>query len=250
MITRTENLSRRRRIMSRSKPGFLSWAAAAILLLILATTEACLAQSDTARLQGTVIDPQGAAIVGANVQVTNTGTGFAATVTTNELGFYSVSALPPGSYHVEVSQKGFKKTVRELDLQVAQVGAADFTLEVGDITQSITVESGSPVINSADSAIGQVVEGRQATELPLNGRNFTQLALLVPGVTRGNPTGAAIGANNNAETFRFGQEGGASLAVNGLRPQNNNFILDGIDNNEALVNTIVFFPTAEAIDEF
>lgn len=231
-------------------PRFIICAVAAILLPLLATSRACFAQSDTARLQGTVIDPQGAAIAGASVQVTNTGTGFSATVSTNELGFYSVSALPPGSYHVEVSQKGFKKTVRELDLQVAQVGAADFTLEVGDITQSITVESGSPVINSADSAIGQVVEGRQATELPLNGRNFTQLALLVPGVTRGNPTGAATGANNNAETFRFGQSGGASLAVNGLRPQNNNFILDGIDNNEALVNTIVFFPPAEAIDEF
>src|SRR5215472_6650051 len=248
--TKTESQSRRRRIMISFNPRFIICAVAAILLPLLATSRACFAQSDTARLQGTVIDPQGAAIAGASVQVTNTGTGFSATVSTNELGFYSVSALPPGSYRVEVSQKGFKKTVRELDLQVAQVGAADFTLEVGDITQSITVESGSPVINSADSAIGQVVEGRQATELPLNGRNFTQLALLVPGVTRGNPTGAATGANNNAETFRFGQSGGASLAVNGLRPQNNNFILDGIDNNEALVNTIVFFPPAEAIDEF
>src|SRR5215469_79684 len=250
MILRNENRSRRRKMMSRFNPRLLTCGVAAILLLVLATTEVSLAQSETARLQGTVTDPQGAAIVGAKVQVTNTGTGSAATVATNELGFYFVSALPPGSYHVEVSQKGFKKTVRDLELQVAQVGAADFKLDVGDINESITVEAGSPVINPADSALGQVMEGRQATELPLNGRNFTQLALLVPGVTRGNPTGAATGANNNAETFRFGQEGGASLAVNGLRPQNNNFILDGIDNNEALVNTIVFFPPAEAIDEF
>lgn len=233
-----------------SSPRFIGWGLGAILLLILATTGVCFAQSDTARLQGTVTDPQGAAISGASVQVTNPQTGFAVTVTTSELGFYSVSALQPGSYRVEVSQKGFKKIVRELALQVAQVGAADFKLDVGEITQSITVKAGSPVMNSADSAIGQVVEGRQATELPLNGRNFTQVALLGPGVTRGNPTGAATGANNNAETFRFGQSGGASLAVNGLRPQNNNFILDGIDNNEALVNTIVFFPPAEAIDEF
>ena len=163
--------------MSRSNGRFLSWIVAAIFLAILGSTEVCLAQSDTARLQGTVTDPQDAAIAGANVQVANTGTGFAATVTTSELGFYSVSALPPGSYRVEVSQKGFKKVVRELELQVAQVGVADFKLEVGDVTQSITVESGSPVIDSADSAIGQVMEGRQATELPLNGRNFTQLAL-------------------------------------------------------------------------
>src|SRR5215467_12790265 len=233
-----------------SSPRFRKWVLGSILLFTLATPRVCFGQSDTARLQGTVTDPQGSAIAGATVQVTNTGTGYTATVTTNELGYYSVSALPPGAYRVEVSQKGFKKAIRDLDLQVAQVGAADFKLDVGDITDSITVEAGSPIINAADSAMGQVMEGRQATELPLNGRNFTQLALLVPGVTRGNPTGAATGANNNAETFRFGQAGGASLAVNGLRPQNNNFILDGIDNNEALVNTIVFFPPAEAIDEF
>jgi len=121
---------------------------------------------------------------------------------------------------------------------------------LGDVSQSVTVEAGSPVINPADSALGDVVESRQVTELPLNGRNFTQLATLVPGVTRGVPTGSATGAGNNAETFRDGETGGASLAVNGLRPQNNNFTLDGIDNNEALVNTIVFFPSADAIDEF
>jgi len=84
----------------------------------------------------------------------------------------------------------------------------------------------------------QVVESRQVTELPPNGRNFTQLATLEANVTRGVPTGAATGANGNTETFRNGETGGASLAVNGLRPQNNNFVLDSIDNNESLVNSI------------
>jgi len=209
-------------------------------------------QADTGRLEGTITDPSGAPILGANVTITNTGTSFAQNTSTNQLGYYSVSALLPGHYRIEVTQQGFKKVVRELDLQVAQIAVADFKLDVGEVTQSITVDAGSPVIDTADSAIGEVVESRQVTELPLNGRNFTQLATLVPGVTRGIPTGgnSASGANNNAETFRFGQEGGASLAVNGLRPQNNNFILDGIDNNESLVNTIVFFPPADAIDEF
>jgi len=104
--------------------------------------------------------------------VTNTATGRAVTATANDLGFYTVSALPPGHYRVETGQKGFKKTVRELDLQIAQVGVADFKLGVGAVTESITVEAGSPVINPADSAIGEVVESRQITELPLNGRNF------------------------------------------------------------------------------
>jgi carboxypeptidase family protein/TonB-dependent receptor-like protein len=207
-------------------------------------------QADTARLQGTVMDAQGAAVNGATVKVTNNGTGFDQVATSNDLGYYTATALPPGHYRVEVSQKGFKKTVRELDLQVAQVAVADFSLTLGDVTESITVEAGQPVIDAADSAIGEVVVGRQITELPLNGRNFTQLATLEANVTRGVPNASATGANGNTETFRNGETGGAALAVNGLRPQANNFILDGIDNNEALVSSIVFFPPADVIDEF
>lgn len=218
--------------------------------LILFAAHFSFAQSDTARLQGTITDPNGGAVKDAAITVKNTETGRTIPTTTNDLGYYTVSALPPGHYRIEITQKGFKKEVRELELQISQVGVADFQLQLGDVSQSVTVEAGSPVINPADSALGDVVESRQVTELPLNGRNFTQLATLVPGVTRGVPTGSATGAGNNAETFRDGETGGASLAVNGLRPQNNNFTLDGIDNNEALVNTIVFFPSADAIDEF
>src|SRR5271165_7180060 len=218
--------------------------------LILFTAHLSFAQSDSARLQGTVTDPNGGAVKDASVTVKNTETGRTIPSTTSDLGYYSVSALPPGHYRIEITQKGFKKEIRELELQISQVGVADFQLQLGDVSQSVTVEAGSPVINPADSALGDVVESRQVTELPLNGRNFTQLATLVPGVTRGVPTGSATGAGNNAETFRDGETGGASLAVNGLRPQNNNFTLDAIDNNEALVNTIVFFPSADAIDEF
>jgi hypothetical protein len=223
---------------------------AVVFMLALCTAHFALAQIDSARLQGTVTDQNDAVVAGATVAVTNVGTGRVTTATTNELGYYAISGLAPGSYRVEVSQKDFKKSVRELELQVAQIGVADFKLELGAVTESVVVEAGSPVINPGDSAIGDVVESRQVTELPLNGRNFTQLATLVPGVTRGVPTASATGAGGNAETFRNGETGGAALDVNGLRPQNNNFTLDGIDNNEALVNTIVFFPNAEAIDEF
>jgi hypothetical protein len=224
-----------------------------ICLLILSLAVISAAQGDTARLQGTVTDPQDAAVVGASVTVTDESTGRTTTVVTNDTGFYTVPGLPPGRYRVEVTMKGFKKISRQLELQIAQVGVADFRLDVGEVAQTINVEAGSPILNAQDSAIGEVVESRQITELPLNGRNFTQLAVLEPGVTRGTLSGntnSASGYNNNAETFRFGQEGGAALSVNGLRPQNNNFTLDGIDNNEALVNTIVFFPPADAIDEF
>jgi len=223
-----------------------------VFLVCFTMAQVAFGQADTARLQGTVVDAQGAAMNGASVTVTNTGTGVDTNATTNDLGYYSASALPPGHYRIAITQKGFKKVVRELDLQVAQVAVADFSLSLGDVTESITVEAGQPIIDAASSAIGEVVETRQITELPINGRNFTQLATLVPGVSRGVLSGSnsATGYNNNAETFRDGQSGGASLSVNGLRPQTNNFVLDGIDNNEALVNTIVFFPPADAIDEF
>lgn len=98
--------------------------------------------------------------------------------------------------------------------------------------------------------MGEVVAGRQVTELPLNGRNFTQLALLTPGVTRGNYGNSASGVNGDAETFRNNSSGGGSLSTNGLRPQANNYILDGVDNNEGLVNTLNFFPNVEATEEF
>jgi Carboxypeptidase regulatory-like domain/TonB dependent receptor-like, beta-barrel len=221
---------------------------AALLVLFTLAAGVCFAQTETARLQGTVTDQQGAAIPAAAVTVTNTGTGRALSVQTDAEGFYLAPALPAGHYHVVVEKTGFDKAAQDFDLQITQIGVVDFKLQVGTVSQTVTVEAGSPVIDSADSAIGEVVEARQIEEMPLNGRNFTQLALLVPGVTRG--SGNATGASGNSETFRYGQEGGASLVVNGIRAQGNNFILDGIDNNEALVNTIVLFPPADAIEEF
>ena len=221
---------------------------AALLVFFTLAAGACFAQTETARLQGTVTDQQGAAIPAAAVTVTNTGTGRAFSVQTDAEGFYLAPALPAGHYHVVVEKTGFDKAAQDFELQITQIGVVDFKLQVGSVAQTVTVEAGSPVIDAADSAIGEVVEARQIEEMPLNGRNFTQLALLVPGVTRG--SGNATGASGNSETFRYGQEGGASLVVNGIRAQGNNFILDGIDNNEALVNTIVLFPPADAIEEF
>ena len=204
--------------------NFFCWAR--ILLLIFSTATICLAQSDTARLQGTVTDPQGAAIDGATVTVTNAGTGWQSTVTTNELGYYAVSALLPGYYRVEISQTGFKKVSRELELQVAQLGVANFQLDVGAITETVVVEAGSPVLDSQDSAIGTVVEGKQIAEMPLNGRNFTELATLVPGVIRG--SGNATGSNNQAETFRYGQEYATYHKDYVLRSQERKLLIDCI----------------------
>jgi hypothetical protein len=220
------------------------------LVFLLSCTTINQAQTDTARLQGTITDAQGAVVNGASITVTNVGTGRSVTVQSSGAGDYSVPALPPGHYKIEVKLQGFKAVTQEITLQVSQIAPLNFQLQPGDIATSVEVTADVPLVESASSAISDVVVGRQVTELPLNGRNFTQLATLVPGVTRGVIDGDASGGRGNTETFRYSNVGGASLSVNGLRPQANNFILDGIDNNESLVNTIIFFPPADAIEEF
>src|SRR5260370_8380463 len=125
------------------------------------------AQVDTARLQGTITDASGAALVGATVAVTNIDTGRETNVTANDLGYYTVSALPPGHYRVEVTEKGFKKVSRALELQVAQVAVADFRLDIAEVTQTITVDPGSPFLNPQNSAIVEAFEAPPIPKSPL-----------------------------------------------------------------------------------
>lgn len=222
-----------------------------VLALAAAAGSSCWGQTDTARLQGIVLDISGGSVGGAEISVVEIQTSRRVTVRSNsEDGSFSIPALPVGRYRIEVAKMGFKTSQKNLDLNISQVANIQFLLQPGTVTETVNVTSEPELVESASSNIGMVVQGRAVTELPLNGRNFTQLATLIPGVTRGVPNGAATGVGGNTETFRYGTSGGGSLSVNGLRPQSNNFMLDGVDNNESLVNTIVFFPPAEAIEQF
>src|ERR1700676_2436471 len=221
-----------------------------ILCLILVPGPNLVAQTDTGRVQGSVVDPSGAVIPGATLTLTNTETNASQTVTSDAAGNFNVPALPRGTYKAEISAQGFGSQTQTFTLQVSQVQALNFKLSTGTTSTVVEVTSAAPPVDISTSSIGEVVAGRQVTELPLNGRNFTQLALLAPGVTRGNYGNSASGVNGDAETFRNSSSGGGSLSSNGVRPQANNFLLDGIDNNEALVNTLVFFPNIEGTQEF
>jgi hypothetical protein len=223
-----------------------------VLILVLCVAGLALAQTDTARLIGTITDATGAVLPNATVMVTNTGTGRTVTVQTSGSGEYTLNALSAGKYHVEVSATGFKTETANLTLEVSQVQEISLKLQTGAAATTVDVTADVPLVDTATSSTGEVIQGRQITELPLNGRNFTQLALLTPGVTRGAYGDEASGGSSgtNSETFRNSETGGAALSVNGLRPQADNFLLDGLDNNDALVNTIIFFPPAEAIQEF
>ena len=209
-----------------------------------------LAQTDTARIAGTVQDTTGAAIPGATITVTNGNTNAAVTATTDSSGAFTVSALPIGPYTATVAATGFAGQTQNFTLSVSQVQTLDFKVAVGSESTTVEVTSSAPLVESETSSVGETITGRQVTELPLNGRNFTGLALLTPGVTRGNYGNSASGVNGDAETFRNSSSGGGSLSTNGLRPQANNFILDGIDNNESLVNTLEFFTNLDGTQEF
>jgi hypothetical protein len=221
-----------------------------ILATLLFSTVEIYAQTETARVQGTVTDAAGAAVPGATVKATALATNRTVESQTNEDGAYSILTLQPGQYRLEVTQANFKTTRQDVTLEVAQNANLDFALEPGDVSAVVEITTDAPIVDTGSSAIGEVIQGREAVELPLNGRNVLELARLTPGVTQGVPGGFASGAGGNAETYRGGNTGGAALSVNGQRTQANNFLLDGVDNNESLVNTINIFPSAEAIQEF
>jgi len=236
--------------MSTLRRVRLSAALCATAILLVGVIPAS-AQSDAARLQGVISDPTGAVVPDAGVKVTDAATNRVLQTTSDSAtGAYSFPVLPPGNYTLEVSKTGFQAIKQDVTLEVAQVANVNLTLEPGNVSQEVTVTSAAALVDSASSDMGLTVQTRQIEDLPLNGRNFTELATLIPGVTRGVPGNTATGQSNNAETFRYSSSGGAALDVNGARPQANNFMLDGLDNNESLVNTIVFFPPADAIQEF
>ena len=222
------------------------------LLVVTGSSVSLFGQTDTARLIGTITDPSDAVVPNATITVTDSGTGRTLTAQTSGSGEYTVNALSAGKYHIDVKATGFKTAAADFTLEVSQVQEISLKLETGSTATMVDVTAEVPLVDTATSSTGEVIQGRQVTELPLNGRNFTQLALLTPGVTRGayGDIASGGGSGTNAETYRNSETGGAALSANGLRPQANNFLLDGVDNNEGLVNSIVFFPPAEAIQEF
>lgn len=240
------------------------------VLTITALVFSVSAQTNKATLSGSVTDTQGAVITDADVKVTNTATGQVRETKTNSEGFYEVPLLDIGTYIVTVSKTGFQTVKREnIVLQTATETTADVQLSAGEVTTEVTVTAEAPLVQSETSDRGSVVSGREVTELPLSGRNFTQLATLTPGVVRATNTGIGEarnfnngdprsgnggpgGSNENGstETSRFARSGGASISANGQRSSNNNFSLDGVDNNEPQFGTIGVFTNPDSIAEF
>jgi len=225
--------------------------AALVFAAVVAMSGSAAGQGETGRLEGIVTDRTGGALPGATVTVRNLATGVTQVFVTDAAGRYTITPVRPGSYSVAVTLEGFATGgSSSLDVTVAQVVRYDVTLETAGLAETVDVQAQSPMIERVTSSIGTVITSQQVHDLPLNGRNFTQLATLTPGVNRGVPGSVAEGSSGNAETFRYGDVGGGALSVNGLREQFNNFVLDGVDNNESLVNSTMLFPPIEGIQEF
>jgi hypothetical protein len=218
-----------------------------VLVLVLAGVAQMLAQT-SAGVNGVVVDSSGAMIPNAQVIVTNRENGATRETTTNEGGAYQFPLLQPGRYSIAARKQGFKQVTRDgVELELNQVAKIDFTMEAGAITETIEVKASAPMLESNTSSVGQVIETKAVSDLPLNGRNFAQLAILGPGVVGvGYAATGTIGSGTRPDDMRPGTE----LFSNGNREQSNNFMLDGVDNNFRRNGLITLRPSVEAVREF
>lgn len=218
------------------------------LLLVLALAEASVlsGQSTTQSIQGLVTDSSGAVIVGATVTITNTGTGVAQTTKTNESGYYSFQLVPVGNYDLHVEMQGFKaETVRGIRVETAAQVRQDLQLQVGAVSETVEVSAAAVTLQTENSTTGGVIENKRIIELPLNGRNVVQLAVLVPGVQFGERTGRGDGLGG------FPIPGsGFSVSANGQREIHQVVSLDGVDAKDPRIHITNFVPSIEAIEEF
>ena len=209
-----------------------------LVVLSLLVVSPALGQTHRASLRGTVYDPARAVIPGATVTLTNLETGEQRTITTGNDGSYAISSLPAGSYKLQIERSGFSKFVQNVNLLVDQVVRADVTLEVPQIGEKFFVDAVTNDLKKDTASLGTVIENHQVTGLPLDGRNFYELSLLVPG--------AVPPAEGSAGSVR----GDFAFSVNGAREDGNNFLLDGVYNLDPKLNTFGVRPSVDAIREF
>jgi hypothetical protein len=200
------------------------------------------AQKVTSTIRGTVSDQTGAAIADAEVTVRNLQTNAARSAKTSGAGEYVFPELEPGKYEVRVKQANFKEFVTSgVELFVSSTAVINAALQVGSTTDQVTVEANTVQVETSSGAVGNVVEGKEVRELPLNGRSFVQLTQLMPGVS----------PQANFDSKNKGLLAGVDFSVNGNNTTGNVFMVDGVNNNDIGSNrTILVYPSIDAIQEF
>src|SRR5712664_536066 len=214
----------------------------ALVLMLCGLTCAVNAQV-TASVKGTVTDATGATVAGAKVVVKSTAVGIERTTETNTEGEYEVPALPPGNYEVQVQKPGFGTQVaKDVVLQVSQNTLQNFNLKVAESSIVVTVESTLPVIDSTTMTVGQVIDKNVVQEIPLNGRHFVDLALLVPGTVTPPQSGFLTAPLRGQGALAFNSAGGREDAIN--------FMVNGINLSDMVQNQVTFQPTINTVSEF
>ena len=221
--------------------------ASVLLTLLLATSSAAFAQA-TGQITGLVTDASGAILPGVTVEATNTGTNATRTGVTGLDGLFTIPLLQPGNYTVKASLQGFRTAAREgVRVTVTETARVAFEMQVGQLAETVTVTAEASLVESRNATHGIVIDERKVVDLPLNGRNFTQLGTLIPGVVA--PPGGLGGQSGDATPGGFGNATGG-FNVNGMRNQSNNFLMDGATNNDTFNTGFVLRPPPDAIEEF
>jgi hypothetical protein len=207
-----------------------------VLMLVLGSVLAIPVHADNlyASIRGTVIDPSGAVVPEAKLTATNVATGLSYSATSSKDGVFEFLQLPIGDYSVKVERSGFKTYTEErIHLDLDQIFNLRVTMQLGGATETITVEANSAQVETTNMQLAATVTANQIVELPLNGRNWTQLMQLQPGV--------------QASSDRFGA---GAYSTNGAETQQNSFLINGTDTNDAALNTPLIVPSPDAIGEF
>src|SRR5262249_32511615 len=247
-IRRIWFMTRQSSLVALRRPGGILFQAALLLLGLGFLAPARAQTSTVGTISGNVRDQSGAAIPKAEVVIQEQRTGLVRTVTADENGFYTAPSLPVGRYSVSTSPSGFKKTIdSDLELHVSENLVVNLTLQIGQVTEVITVTGQAEQVDTRSGEVSSLVGQKQVTELPLNGRNYAQLVLLVPGISPVTQAGAggAFGTNGT------GLDSHVDMSVNGNGSNQNMWTVDGVNNMDVGSNaTLLTFPSIDAIQEF
>ena len=213
-----------------------------MFLVCLCVGRSAWGQQTTAAITGTIVDEGSAAINGATVTATDTDRGTTYTATTNDSGTFNLTRVPIGNYEVKAEATGFQSAVQTgLTLVLNQTARIDFKMHVGTVTTTAQVTSEAPQLQSETTQVSTLIDSKTVTDIPLATRNYVELTLLAPGSVH--PDASMFNNGDNTAS-------GARPYINGNREQSNNFILDGMDNNQTSDNLLAFTPSPDAIQEF
>jgi hypothetical protein len=219
-----------------------------VLALLLAISSVLWAADPTGTIAGNVSDPSGAAIAGAKIAATNINTGLTRNTTTGTNGSYVFPLLPVGFYSVTVEAQGFRRfEQRGIEVKTDQSSTVPISLEIGNTTQSVTVEANAEMVQTQSGALSQVVGQQRIVELPLNGRNAAALVLLTPG-TADTTAGNFSGCQDAVQSTSY--PGAQAVSANGARTDMVNYNLDGASNQDPYTNVNNPFPNPDALEEF